>query len=112
MKKKIRVQLAYISCDEFEGTIDGIKKYLDSLSEAYTPHENLLIEIDYFPEGFSHKLTGEREETDTEYKNRLACEEKKKAQEKKTKQKKIESERRQLLKLLKKHKDPSTWDQT
>ena len=113
MKKKIRVQLADINFDNFEGSIENIKEYLDSLRETYAPHENLLIEIKYHQgDEFSYKLIGEREETNTEYKNRLACEEKRKVQKNKTKQRKIESEHKQLLSLLKKHKDPSTWGQT
>jgi hypothetical protein len=90
--------------DTFDGqTIDQVVTNLSAIKQNY-PESKLILDVSYggYDDGYSINLLEERLETDKEYKERLAFEEKEKQSKAKAKAKTEEKDRQEYERLKKK----------
>ena len=105
-KKMIKEEIKYgLDLYEFDGSIEEVIETLQKRKEKLEGEgwSQLSIDIERCYSDVDAKIYGYREETDAEYKRRLADARKTRAKNKKKKAEKEEAERKKLRELAKKY---------
>lgn len=110
MKKRIKTEeLMSFDIDQFNGSLDRLIEWLESLEDEFNEYSNLRIDSYRFYDEVEIRLVGERLETDEEFEKRKKRAEKAKEtrekRRKKEEEKREKEERKQLERLLKKYPD-------
>lgn len=100
-KQKIKFELCTIPEDYFEGSLETVVALLAEYEKIYANFSNLTVNADYYTNGKTYNLSGERLEDDKEYERRLEQMAKQKKMDEKQAKKLADKERKEYLRLKK-----------